>query len=328
MNKIRRSEKLLKAAFAVLFREKKLLLFPIIASCITLAFALFFFAPIAFYPTGHSYFSAAHWHMVGENVRHNYAPPSPRYTNDQIASGQMQHDMWKNIATSFMGGGRVIFQNWWSALSFAAYYFTLMFLGTFFNVAFYHEIMQVLNGNAVSVLRGYRFAKTRWRAILWWSLLAGLVGYLIRIIEQRVGFLGKFITALIGFAWSLASIFVIPTLVRDTETTNPLQLLRNSAGTLKRTWGETVIGFVGMEAVLIFFMLPIFLAIGFISGFTHQTISPLLMFLAMFLMIFPLSWIVNVVNSVYRCALYIYATEGVVPGTFDKELLDSAWKVK
>jgi hypothetical protein len=48
----------------------------------------------------------------------------------------------------------------------------------------------------------------------------------------------------------------------------------------------------------------------------------------MFLMIFPLSWIVNVVNSVYRCALYIYATEGVVPGTFDKELLDSAWKVK
>jgi len=34
------------------------------------------------------------------------------------------------------------------------------------------------------------------------------------------------------------------------------------------------------------------------------------------------------VNPVYRCALYIYATEGVVPGKFDKELLDSAWKVK
>jgi hypothetical protein len=188
--------------------------------------------------------------------------------------------------------------------------------------------MQVLNGNAVSIRRGYHFAKTRWRAILWWSLLAGLVGYLIRIIEQRVGFLGKFITALIGFAWSLASIFVIPTLVRDTETTNPLQLLRNSAGTLKRTWGETVIGFVGMEAVLIFFMLPIFLAIPFISGFTHHAMSPALIFCGIFLMIFPLSWIVNVVNSVYRSALYIYATEGVLPGTFDKELLDSAWKVK
>jgi hypothetical protein len=42
----------------------------------------------------------------------------------------------------------------------------------------------------------------------------------------------------------------------------------------------------------------------------------------------PLSWISGVANPVYRCALYIYATEGVVPGTFDKELLDSAWKVK
>jgi hypothetical protein len=319
MNKVRRSKKLLKAAFAVLFREKKLLLFPFIASCITLAFALFFFAPIAFYPTGHSYFSAAHWHTVGENIRHDFSPP-PQPSTD--------HNPFHAFLTGLTGGGRVIFKNWWSALSFAAYYFTLMFLGTFFNVAFYHEIMQVLNGNAVSIRRGYHFAKTRWRAILWWSLLAGLVGYLIRIIEQRVGFLGKFITALIGFAWSLASIFVIPTLVRDTETTNPLKLLRNSAGTLKRTWGETVIGFVGMEAVLIFFMVPVFLAIGFISGFTHQTISPLLMFLATFLMIFPLSWIVNAVNSVYRCALYIYATEGVVPGTFDKELLDSAWKVK
>jgi hypothetical protein len=45
-------------------------------------------------------------------------------------------------------------------------------------------------------------------------------------------------------------------------------------------------------------------------------------------MIFPLSWITNVVNSVYRCALFIYATEGVIPEPFDKELLDSAWKVK
>jgi hypothetical protein len=41
-----------------------------------------------------------------------------------------------------------------------------------------------------------------------------------------------------------------------------------------------------------------------------------------------LSWISGIVNPIYRCALYIYATEGVVPGTFDKELLDSAWKVK
>ena len=36
----------------------------------------------------------------------------------------------------------------------------------------------------------------------------------------------------------------------------------------------------------------------------------------------------GIVGHVYRCALYIYATEGVVPETYNKELLDMAWKVK
>ncbi len=48
----------------------------------------------------------------------------------------------------------------------------------------------------------------------------------------------------------------------------------------------------------------------------------------MLLIAIPLSWISSIVNPIYRCALFIYATEGVVPETFDKELLDSAWKVK
>jgi hypothetical protein len=320
MNKIKRSKKLLKAAFAVLFREKKLLLFPIIATGLALIVALFYFAPIAFYPTGHPYFSTAHWSAIGERISQSFSSPPPQDSAD--------HPVLTRVATSFTGGSHVIFQHWWITLLFAVSYFTSLFLGTFCNVAFYHEIMQAINGNAVSIRRGFQFAAMRWRAVLLWSLFAGLVGYIIRAIEQRVGIFGKLIAGLIGFTWSLASIFIIPTLVRDTETINPLQLLRHSAGTLKRTWGELVIGFVGMEAILIFYVMPVMLAIVFIGGFTHHAVPSLFIFCATFLMIFPLSWICQVANSVYRCALYIYATEGVVPGSFDKELLDSAWKVK
>ena len=319
MNEIKRSKKLLKAAFAVLFREKKLLLFPIVATGLALVVALFFFAPIAFYPTGHPYFSVAHWSTIGERISQGFSLPPQHSAGHPVLTG---------VATGLTGGSHVIFQHWWITLLFAASYFTSMFLGTFCNVAFYHEIMQAINGNAVSIQRGFQFAAMRWRAVLLWSLFAGLIGYIIRAIEQRVGILGKLIAGLIGFTWSIASIFVIPTLVRDTETINPLQLLRHSAGTLKRTWAELVIGFVGVEAILIFYTMPIMLAIFFIGGFYHHAASPALIFCAMFLMIFPLSWICQVANSVYRCALYIYATEGVVPGSFDKELLDSAWKVK
>lgn len=314
MNKIKRSIHLLKTSFTILFREKKLLLFPFIATGVTLVVGLFFFAPVALYPTGHPYSSAAHWSAIGERFSQIF--PSHHSSTHLL---------------SFTGTGHVIFQHGWMTLLFAVLYFTSMFLGTFCNVAFYHEIMQALNGQAVSIRRGFSFAMTRWRAVLMWSLFAGLVGYIIQTIQQRVGFLGRIITGLIGFAWSMACVFIIPTLVRDTETTNPVKLLRHSAGTLKRTWGELVVGFIGMEVILIFVIIPVIIIpsmLPWMIGFSHPVMLPLLTFAIVFLTVLPITWFQNLVNSVYRCALFIYATEGVIPEPFDKELLDSAWKVK
>ena len=68
MNKIKRSIKLLRAAFAVLLREKKLLLFPLIGTAMAVGAALFFLAPIVLYPSGHSYFSAAHWQVLCDRL--------------------------------------------------------------------------------------------------------------------------------------------------------------------------------------------------------------------------------------------------------------------
>jgi Family of unknown function (DUF6159) len=325
MNKIKRSICLLKTAFVILFREKKLLLFPLIASGLAIVVALFFITPIALYPSGHSYLSAAHWAVIGDRISQAFSP-SPHSMSHE------HHPLAIGLSSGFAGGSHIIFQHWWMTLLFAVTYFTSMFLATFCNVAFYHEIMQALNGHAVSVRRGFQFAGMRWRAVLMWSLFAGLVGYLIQMIEQRVGLLGKIITGFIGFAWSVACIFIIPTLVRDTETTNPVELLRHSSGTLKRTWGELVVGFVGFNVAAALIMIPVFICmfVGTLAGYHHHILllTPLLMVPVMFLIALPLSWLKNVVNAVYRCALFIYATEGVIPEPFDKDLLDSAWKVK
>ena len=322
MNKIKRSGKLLKAAFAVLFREKKLLLFPIIATGLALVVAMFFILPIVLYPTGHSYLSVQHWQALADEFL--------------LGSGAVPTAQLMLVTKT---GAIFFFANHpWAAPFFAAAYFVSMFLATFSNVAFYHEIMQALNGQPVSIRRGFRFAAARWRAVLLWSLFAGLVGYIIQAIEQRVGFLGRIVTGFIGVAWSVACIFIIPTLVRNTDTTNPLKLLRNSAGTLERSWGELVIGFMGMELAvgMIFtaFLLLLTVGVGIVGfciglHFWAGTLWLLLLaVIGMLALAVPLSWISGVVNPVYRCALYIYATEGVVPGSFDKDLLDSAWKVK
>ena len=330
MNKIKRSLKLLQAAFAVLFREKKLLLFPFIATALVLVMALFFIAPIVLYPTGHSVFTSEHWSALGDKVSHWFnLEPSHRFVSKTIPV---------EITSSMGGTTQFLVGHPWTAAAFALLYFISMFLATFSNVAFYHEIMQALNGNAVSIRRGFRFAMTRWKAVLLWSLFAGLVGYLIQVLQERLGIIGRMVTGLIGFVWSVACIFIIPTLVRDTETSNPLEHLRHSAGTLRRTWGELIIGFVGLEAAFGALFLSALLLVITVAGisiyclnssFHGATVWIIAAGIAMLLLLgLVLSCISSVVNPVYRCALYIYATEGVVPGTFDRELLDSAWKVK
>lgn len=333
MNKIQRSGKLLKAAFAVLLREKKLLLFPLIATAFVLVMALFFIVPVICYPTGHPILSSEHWSALGQQasqwVNLNAPKQKPVNSASDFFASQQHSSAWL-----FTGHP-------WTAAAFVLLYFISMFFATFSNVAFYHEIMRALNGDQVSIRRGYRFACERWRAILLWSLFAGLVGYLIQTIQERFGFVGRIITGLIGFVWSTACIFVIPTLVRDTESANPLKLLRNSVGTLRRTWGELVIGFVGLEAafglVFLSFMAGVVVVVGLGVYEFHANLNSapwivgvgisLVIGLALLLGLL-LSWLSSIVNPIYRCALYIYATEGVVPGTFDKELLDSAWKVK
>ena len=40
------------------------------------------------------------------------------------------------------------------------------------------------------------------------------------------------------------------------------------------------------------------------------------------------AYAVGVAGQVYRAALFVYATEGVVPGPFDQTQMDTAWKVK
>ena len=326
MNKIKRSMRLLQASFGVLRREKKLFLFPFIGSMLAIVALLFFVTPILLYPTGHPYASAAHLSTLATKLGYDSSPSNGAHH----APAAVGIYAMPAAAAPFM-------TQWWAGPFMGLVYLASMFLATFSNVAFYHEIMQALNGNPVSMRRGLRFALARWRAVLLWSLFAGLVGYVIRSIQERLGFLGQLVTSLIGVVWSVACIFIIPTLVRDTETSDPIKLLRNSAGTLKRTWGEMVIGFYGLEMAFgaFFFLVTAVMVGGGICIYklglhSHGQILWLILLGVggLFGVAMLLSWLSGVVNPVYRCALYIYATEGVIPETFDQELLDSAWKVK
>ena len=224
MTRLENSWHLFTQSLAVMREYKKLLFFPAITATLTLFIILFFVAPVALQPTGYSYTQSQHWKAVMQTI---VTPESMEALNSQ---DRRQSPKLSNNGMMF----------------FALIYFIAMFFATFFTVAFYHEILRALNGQDVSIIEGLIFAGTKIPSILIWSLFAGLIGYMIRTLEERVGLLGKIIFGVIGIAWSVASVFVIPFIITETSL-NPFHLLRQSADTLKKTWGESLIGYVGIQ---------------------------------------------------------------------------------
>jgi uncharacterized protein DUF6159 len=219
-------------------------------------------------------------------------------------------------------------------LLFSAYgvaiYLVAMFVGTFFNVALYHEALGAFAGRPVSLRRGWEFALSRIGAILCWSLLAGSVGLVIRSIEERLGWLGKIVTGLVGTAWSVAAVFAIPVIIRRADH-NPLAVLRDSAVMLKQTWGEALVGFVGLQLAGMLLMGGMFIALltsVVLALILHLGWFPLVVLVGGVLTMVVAGVGLAVATDIYRCALYVYSSEGVVPAPYTTELMDAGWKVR
>jgi Family of unknown function (DUF6159) len=167
--------------------------------------------------------------------------------------------------------------------------------------------------------------------VLFWSLLAGSVGLVIRALEERFAFLGRLVAGLVGLAWSVASIFAIPILVRETTIANPFEILTKSARTIKATWGEMLVGYLGMQGSnLMFLWCSILLWV--VTGATAIVLSnPWVLLVAgvpWLLGLITYSYLSGIASRVYLCALYLYASEGVVPGPYDASMMRMAFKAR
>jgi hypothetical protein len=212
----------------------------------------------------------------------------------------------------------------------AMIYLVGMITATFVNVASYHQIIRALSGEQVSLGGGLRFARSRWKSILMWSLLAGTVGLIIRAIEDRLGWLGRIGLALLGTVWSVASVFAIPVIIRQGDT-NPLDVLKNSAATLKKTWGESLAGFVGIRlagTLVVLLALGSGLVVFAVAVMARQMSIAIGLGVVWILSVIAIGVLVGMATHVYRCALYVYASEGIVPAPYTTELMDAGWKIK
>lgn len=209
------------------------------------------------------------------------------------------------------------------------FYLVQYFIIFFFNSALVGAAMIRLDGGDPTVRDGLRIASSRIVPIIGYAAIAATVGLILRIIEERAGFIGRWIAGLLGVAFTVATFLTAPILV--SRDIGPLDAVKESAALLKKTWGENIIGNAGMGFVFVLFYFGVILVGGVIVYGAVQTGSLALIVLVAALAVLAfigLALVHSALQGVYSAALYRYATNGNVGASFSSALLGEAFRPK
>ncbi len=209
------------------------------------------------------------------------------------------------------------------------FYFSQYLVILFFNTALVGAAMIRLGGGDPTVADGMRIASSKLVVIVGYALVAATVGMILRVIQERVGFLGKIVVGLLGAGWSIATFLVVPVLA--TRDVGPIDAVKESAGLLKETWGENLIGQVGMSAafVLIFMGVVLCSAALVIGAVVSGSVALIVLAAVIAGLAIALTGLVqSALAGIYAAALYRYATQGEGTPGFDTGALKLAFAPK
>lgn len=215
----------------------------------------------------------------------------------------------------------------WVFLFYLVQYFVIFF----FNTALVGAAMIRLDGGDPTLRDGLNIALERLPQIFGYAVIAATVGMILRALEERAGFIGRIVIGMIGLAWTVSTFLVVPVLVA--RNVGPVDAVKESAGLLKRTWGENIIGNGGIG--LAFGLLTVAVAVvGFglaalsIGAFGGGAALPVLLGVLTVLALIALGLVQAALSGIYSAALYRYATEGEAPAGFEGAMLSDAFRVK
>jgi len=211
-------------------------------------------------------------------------------------------------------------------------YLGITFIATFFNVCVVYTVLSRFAGQNPTPGKAFKYAFKMFHYILMWSLVSATVGIILRAIDnfaRRLGFVGKIIlgiiTSILGLAWSILTIFVVPVMVY--ERVGPIDAIKRSTLALKKTWGESLIrhfAFGGIQFLAILCGIGVLIAGIFIA----PMIGPVGMFTIVglvILYIIIISLLLSVLTVIYNTALYAYSKTGQIPDGFSPESMQSAF---
>lgn len=213
------------------------------------------------------------------------------------------------------------------------FYLFSTFINTFFSACVVYTASIRFNGKNATFRDSISFSSKRIGKIFLWSIVSAIVGLILKIIEgitKRTKGASKIVLGILrsifGLVWSIATIFVVQGIVY--KDLGPFASIKDSVITLKKTWGESLIKYIGfgaIEGIFLFAGLIIVIPIIFLTLNTNPlfAIISILVYVAYLIVI---AVFFSVAEGVYNTALYIYANTGKVVDGYDKEQLRQAFK--
>lgn len=204
-------------------------------------------------------------------------------------------------------------------------YILLAFVGLFFNAAVVAAASERLGGGDPTLGSALRAAWAKAGRLFVWSIVVATVNVILQAARERSGALGKVLASLAGFAWNLATFFMVPILLFEQQSLGAS--LKRSGGLFKQTWGETVVGHGGLGLVATVAGFGAFLvgvlAIAALSGLGTVGFAAGVVILVVGML--AVTAFFSVLQGVYKAALYRYATSGQAAGGFQPEQLGAAF---
>jgi len=218
---------------------------------------------------------------------------------------------------------------WWVYPTLFAFYYCNYFVVIFFNSALVSCALMRFNGEQPTLGDGFRAAWARLPQIALWALVAATVGILLKMIEsnRRVG---RFVAAILGTAWTVITYFVVPVIV--VEKANPFSAIGRSLSILRKTWGEALVGNIGLGFFKFLLALPLIalIAIAIFCLMGAQS-TPALVWVAVALFVLAGLYLVvflavsSALGTIFQSALYQYAAFDSVPRGFDRYVMEEAF---
>lgn len=215
-------------------------------------------------------------------------------------------------------------------------YFGLAFIASFFNVCVVYTTKVRFEGGNATFGESLKFAFSRVGLIAQWSLLAATVGLILRILDDLASRLGKIgqivaqlVIGLIGMAWSIVTIFVVPVLVY--EGVGPIDAVKKSTQIIKKTWGESLIKAIGLGLIQFFVFFLIIVSTGGLTYLLMQQFefTGMLIGVGIGALLLLLAGIIfSVASTIFNTALYVYANNNLVPSGFNEDVVKGAFRKK